>query len=307
LDHAEEPGNTGRLIRLATTAAVVSACVLIVAKGGAFLVTNSVSVLASFADSALDLLASVVSFMAVRHALVPADNQHRFGHGKAEPLSALAQGAFVAGSAVLLIAEAGSRFSSDAQVRSGELGIAVTLFAIILTLVLVTFQRHVVRQTGSLAIDADSLHYSGDLLLNLSVIAALFFSTYTTLQWADPVIAALIAVYLLYNAWRIAKSSINQLMDHELNESDRSLIIEIAMKHPKVKGVHELRTRSSGLNTFMQLHLVLDPELSLIEAHRVSDQVEQALTRDFANADIIIHQDPEGVEEYHPPVGAGLL
>lgn len=295
-----------RLMRAATYAAVGMALTLIVVKVAAFIMTNSVSILTSLADSALDLLASVVNLWAVRHALTPADDEHRFGHGKAEPLSGLAQSAFVAGSAVLLVVEAISRFSGEEQVTSGEVGIGVMVFSIFATLCLVVFQKYVVRRTGSVAINADSLHYTGDVLLNVSVIIALVLATYGDMGWADPVFAIGIAIFLLWNASRIARESIEVLMDRELPEAERSAIKDVVLKHPKVLGVHELRTRSTGLQKFIQLHMVLDPDLTLVEAHSISDQVEAALMADYPGADIIIHQDPDGVEEYHPPVGSAL-
>ncbi|MBT7450411.1 MAG: cation diffusion facilitator family transporter, partial [Rhodospirillaceae bacterium] len=272
-----------------------------------FLVTNSVALLSSLVDSVLDLFASLVTLWAVSHALTPADKEHRFGHGKAEPLSGLAQSAFVAGSALLLLVEAASRIGKDNQVIEGDLGIGVMIFTIVVTLLLVLFQKFVVKRTGSVAISADSLHYTGDLLLNLSVIGALVLSTYGDVAWADPVFATGIAIFLLWNASRIARKSVAVLMDHELPEEQRQAIKAVVLKHPKVLDVHELRTRSSGIQTFMQMHMVLDPKLSLLEAHRIADEVEMALMADYPGADIIIHQDPEGIDEYHQPVGSALV
>ncbi len=294
-------------MRFATYAAVSVAVVLILVKAVAFVLTNSVAILSSLADSALDLMASVVNLWAVGHALTPADEEHRFGHGKAEPLSGLAQSAFIAGSAVLLIVEGVSRFSNQEKVVAGDIGIGVMVFAIVATFCLVTFQKYVVKRTGSVAIGADSLHYTGDLLLNLSVIVALVLSTYANVTWADPVFAIGIALFLLWNASHITRKSIEVLMDRELPEEERAAIKATVMKHPKVLGVHELRTRSSGVQTFIQLHMVLDPNLTLLDAHSISDQVEMSLLADYPGADIIIHQDPDGIEEYHPPVGSALV
>ncbi|NKB43719.1 MAG: cation diffusion facilitator family transporter [Alphaproteobacteria bacterium] len=295
-----------RLMRFATYAAVGTAVMLIIVKTVAFLITNSVALLSSLIDSVLDLFASLVTLWAVGHALTPADKEHRFGHGKAEPLSGLAQSAFVAGSAVLLLVEAASRINKENQVLEGDFGIGVMIFTIVVTLLLVGFQKFVVKRTGSVAISADSLHYTGDLLLNLSVIGALVLATYGDVGWADPVFAIGIAFFLLWNASRIARKSIAVLMDHELPEEQRQAIKATVLKHPKVLDVHELRTRSSGLQIFMQMHMVLDPKLSLLEAHRIADEVEMALMADYPGADIIIHQDPEGVDEYHQPVGSAL-
>ena len=242
----------------------------------------------------------------MRHALTPADSDHRFGHGKAEPLSALAQGAFIAGSAVLVGIEAVARFDRPTPVSDGDFGIAVMVFSTVATIGLVVFQRYVIKRSGSTAISADSLHYTGDLMLNISVIVALIVATRFDVPWADPAFGVCIALFLLANAFRIARSAVGVLMDSELSEADRAKILAIVRQHPRVRNVHELRTRASGLHQFIQMHLVLDPALSLVDAHRISDDVEAAVQADFPNADIIIHEDPDGIAEFHPPVGAGL-
>lgn len=292
------------LVRLATALAVICALLLIAAKTWAYARTGSVSLLSSLADSAFDLLASTLNFIAVRVALTPADEQHRFGHGKAEPLSGLGQAAFVAGSAVLIIVQAYSRLYDPAPVTEPALGIGVTVFSMAVTLALVLFQRAVVARTGSLAVSADSLHYTGDLLLNASVVAALVLSSFGNLEWADPVFGIAISLFILVNAIRMAAGSVNALMDHELPAGDRERILSTAKRHPKVLRVHELRTRSSGLQKFIQMHIVMDARLTLLEAHRVADDVEKAIEAGFPGADIIIHQDPDGIPEHHPRVGA---
>lgn len=293
-------------MRLATLAAVASAFLLLGLKTWAYSATHSVALLSSLADSALDLMASGLNFMAVRLSLTPADEAHRFGHGKAEPLSALGQAAFVAGSGVLIVVESITRFSAPAAVPNSGLGIAVSAASIAITLALVGFQRMVVRRTGSLAITADSLHYTGDLLLNGSVIVALALASFGNFPWADPVFGIGISAFILVNAFRIANQAVAALMDRELPEPDREEILAIARQHPKVRHVHELRTRSSGAQKFIQMHLVLDHTLSLLEAHRIADDVEKAVEAAFPGADIIIHEDPEGVAEFHPPVGGAL-
>ena len=304
LTDAPDPGRAATLMRIATYAAVASAFTLVTVKSLAYFQTNSVALLSSLIDSALDLLASGVNLVAVRHALEPADSQHRFGHGKAESLSALAQAAFVAGSAILLAIEAVSRFTDPSHVTHGPTGIAVMVFSIVLTVALVTFQRQVVKTTGSIAITADFLHYTGDVLLNLSVIAALVLVTYFQIVWADAAFGLGIALFLFGNAIHIARKAVSDLMDRELPEEERRRIIDIARGHPKVKSVHELRTRTSGMNQFIQFHIVLDNKLSLLEAHRISDTVEDAIRAMFPTADVIIHQDPDGITEVHPPMGA---
>lgn len=290
-------------MRLATGAAVLCALLLIGVKTYAYARTGSVALLSSLADSALDLLASALNFIAVRVALTPADDLHRFGHGKAEPLSGLAQAAFVAGSAVLIVVQAISRLDEAAPVTEVSLGLGVTVFSIFVTLALVLFQRYVIARTASAAVSADALHYTGDLLLNASVIAALALSALPGFAWADPVFALGISAFIIVNAARIAVGSVDALMDRELPAEDRARILAVAEKHPKVKRVHELRTRSSGLQKFIQMHIVMDPALTLLEAHRICDDVEMAVGAEFPGADIIIHEDPEGIPEYHPRVG----
>jgi ferrous-iron efflux pump FieF len=299
------PGSA-RLMRAATNVAVAAAVVMVAIKGAAYVTTNSVALLSSLADSALDLMASALNFFAVRQALTPADAEHRFGHGKAEPLSALGQSAFVAGSAVLLAAEAASRFRSPIPVQQGDVGLVVMMIATVVTIALVTFQKYVVRKSGSLAIGADSLHYTGDVLMNLSVMAAIYASTSLNLPLADPIFGAAIAAFLLVNAARIGYSAIGDLMDQEMPEVDREKIAAIVRSFPAVKNVHEMRTRSSGVQSFIQMHIVLDKSLTLLEAHRISDDVEMAVLAAYPEADVIIHQDPEGVMEIHRPVGAAI-
>jgi ferrous-iron efflux pump FieF len=291
------------LMRLATRAAVACALLLIAVKTWAYLRTGSVALLSSLADSALDLLASVLNLIAVRFALTPADDQHRFGHGKAEPLSGLGQAAFVAGSALLIIVQAISHLHDPAPVSEASLGIGVTVFSIAITLGLVLFQRYVIARTSSVAISADALHYTGDLLLNASVIAALLLASMPGFGWADPVFGIAISVFILVNAGRIAVRSVDALMDKELPAEERARIKAVALQHPKVKRVHELRTRSSGMQKHVQMHIVLDPDLKLLDAHRICDDVEKAIEAEFPGVDIIIHEDPDGIPEYHSRIG----
>ncbi len=288
-----------RLMRLATMLAIGSAVLLVSMKTAAYFITGSVALLASLADSSMDLLASALNFFAVRHALLPADDNHRFGHSKAEPLSALGQSAFIAGSGVLLAIETVSRLITPVPVASGEVGLLVMIPATLITLGLVAFQRYVVRKTSSLAIGADSMHYTGDVLMNASVIFAVYATTYLGWSWADPLFGGLIAAFLLVNAGRIALASIAHLMDEEMPEAERQKILAIVRQNQNVKGVHELRTRRSGAKAFIQMHIMLAPSLTLFEAHRISDAVENDVLAAYPNADVMIHQDPEGLPEPH--------
>lgn len=293
----EAKAGDGRLMRQATYASVSVATVLIVIKFLAWLATDSVAMLATLVDSMLDAAASVVNLLAIRHALTPADREHRFGHGKAEPLAGLVQSAFIAGSALFLFVEAGRRLVHPQEIEDGTMALAVMGVSIALTLALVSFQRYVVRKTASLAISADRLHYFGDLLANASVAVALILAVEFGLQWADPVFGAAIAAYIVWSAWEIIRQSLDQLMDRELPDEDRKRIREIALSHREVRSVHDLRTRASGRDIFIQIHIELDPSASLVRAHKISDEVEAKLRAAFPAAEVIIHQDPEGLDE----------
>lgn len=286
-----DPARAGRLLQLATYASVFTATTLIIVKLVAALMTGSVSVLASLVDSMMDIAASLINLLAVRYSLQPPDREHRFGHGKAEPLAGLAQAAFIAGSAIFLILQAVDRLLHPQSVHDGTVGIAVLLFAIVATIALVAFQRHVIRRTQSTAIRADALHYATDLLTNAATIAALGLAM---MGWPmmDPIFAIGIALYILYSAGHIGYEAVQLLMDHELPPEVHSRIREIARTHPQVRGIHELRTRRSGQTYFIQLHVMLDDQMPLVEAHRVADEVEAAILTVFPNADVLIHEDP---------------
>jgi len=290
---------SGRLMRLATYASVSVACLLIALKTGAWIATESIAMLSTLVDSLLDALASIVNLVAVRHALTPADREHRFGHGKAEALAAMAQSAFIAGSSVLLLFHAGERFIHPRPLAAPEVGLWVMAVSIVLTVALVAFQGWVVRQTKSVAISADSLHYKGDILVNLAVIAALVLGAWFGWLYADPILGTAIAVYILYNAWQIVRDALDMLMDRELPDEDRKRVREIALSHEEVESLHDMRTRRSGPTSFIQFHLVMNAELTLLKAHEVSDEVELELRRAFPDAEIMIHQDPSGIDENH--------
>ncbi len=286
-----KPDEAKRLLKLATYASVSIAILLITTKLIAWLLSDSVSLLATLIDSCLDAAASLLNLFAVRHALQPADDEHRFGHGKAESLAGLGQAAFITGSAVFLLLEASSRLFKPHTPDAIGLGIAVMIFSILSTFILLSIQRHVIRKTGSTAIKADSLHYKMDVLINISVIVSLLLASMVTPIF-DAVIAIFIAAFILHSAWKIGSESIQLLMDRELPDDDRRRIEKIVLNHSGVLGMHDLRTRRSGIFNFIQLHLELDAELSLIQAHTIADKVEQALLDEFPGSDIIIHQDP---------------
>lgn len=281
-------------MKRATYASVSVAALLIVAKLVAWNLSGSVSLLATLIDSVLDAMASLVNLFAVRHALSPADREHRFGHGKAEALAGLAQAVLIAGSALFLMLEASQRLLAPLPLESVGMGMLVMLFSIGLTLALLSYQHRVIRLTDSTAIRADALHYRTDLLVNASVLLALGLSIW---GWPgfDALFAIGIALYILYSAWEIVMHAFEHLMDRELPDAERQEIKHIVREHPQVSGMHDLRTRRAGAATFIQLHLELDDELSLLQAHTISDEVEASIQQRFPAADVIIHIDPTSV------------
>ncbi|WP_419554944.1 cation diffusion facilitator family transporter [Pseudoalteromonas luteoviolacea] len=271
---------------------MVMAGIMIVAKASAWLSSGSASMLGSLTDSMLDVTASLMSFFVLSYALRPADDDHRFGHGKAEALAGLGQAAFISGSACFLAFHGIERLFNPVVINHSMLGVWVSLFAIFCTLLVVMVQHQVVKRTQSLAIKADSMHYKGDILLNIAVLIALLLSHYG-IMWADSVFAIGVAGYLLYNCWDIARESADHLMDKELPEEEKALIVEIATSHEAVFGVHNLRTRQSGKVKFVQLHLELDDDMPLMRAHEVADEVvSQIQAQSEGEIDVLVHQDP---------------
>jgi ferrous-iron efflux pump FieF len=298
------PQEVARLMKLATYASITVASTLIFAKLLAWGMSGSVSLLATLIDSLLDAAASLINLIAVRHSLSPADDEHRFGHGKAEALAGLGQAAFIAGSAGFLLLESGRRLMNPDPVQAYGIGIGVMVFSIVATLALLRFQRHVILKTDSPAIKADALHYRTDLMVNASVIVALLLASQ---GWPgfDPLFALGIALYILWSAWGIVKQAFDHLMDRELPDADREKIMEISNSHTEVHGLHDLRSRRSGTATFIQLHLELDEDLKLFEAHRISDEVEKSLQDSFPSAEIIIHIDPVSAVPNEPTPDPG--
>jgi ferrous-iron efflux pump FieF len=285
------------LMRRATYASVTAALLLIAAKLFAYVLTDSVSLLSTLLDSLLDAAASLLTMFTVRQSLVPADREHRFGHGKAEPLGGLAQSAFIAGSAIFLLVESGNRLVNPKALDNTLVGLAVMAFSILVTIALVAYQRMVIRRTGSVAIQADSLHYLSDLLINGAVVVALLLIRWTGWLPLDPIFALAIALYIMWTAWRVARAMLDMLMDRELPDADRQRIRQIAQGHAGVAAVHDLRTRTAGQSAFIQLHLEMDGALTLKQAHAIADEVETMIQKEFPGAEVITHQDPVGVPE----------
>jgi len=286
------PADTPRLMRWASIASMSVATVLIAAKTGAWLITDSVSMLSSLIDSALDLVSSLITFVAIRAALTPADADHRFGHGKAEALAGVAQAGFIAASAGGLLLTVADRFLHPRPVQQEMVGAAVSAVAIVLTLGLMLFQGYVVRRTGSLAITADRAHYTTDFVTNIAVGIGIWASSRLNEPLIDLAVAVGVAFYLGAGAWHIGRHAIDVLMDRELPTEDRQKILDIVRRQPGVRSVHDLRTRSSGLHQFIQLHLVFHPTMSLGRAHVMSDSVETAIREAFPQAEVIVHIDP---------------
>lgn len=298
-DGASAGERNARLLRLATYASVATAATLVAVKLGAWWVTHSVSLLSTLVDSLLDVAASVINLLAVRAALTPADYDHRFGHGKAEPLAALGQSAFIGGSAVFLLLEVSQRFLEPREIEATHIGIGVMVFSIAATLALLRFQKYVVRETGSLVIEADALHFSIDVLVNASVIVALVLISQFGWLLADPIFGLGIGIYILWHAWKLMRSSLDMLMDRELADDERVKISQIILENTDVRGIHDLRTRASGRQIFVQCHVELDGQMSLAAAHMVTDRIEAELAEAFPQAEILFHQDPHGIEEPH--------
>lgn len=294
-----------RLVNRAALAATSLATILLIVKIFAWWYTGSVSILAALVDSLVDIAASLTNLLVVRYSLQPPDTDHTFGHGKAESLAALAQSMFISGSALFLFLTGLQHLASPNVLRAPLVGVVVTVIALASTLILVTFQRWVVRKTHSQAIRADMLHYQSDVVMNGAILVSLGLSSYGFIR-ADALFALGIGVYILYNALRMGYEAVQSLLDRALPEEERQAIMDIATQWPGVQGAHELRTRQSGPTRFIQIHLELEDQLPLVQAHRVAEQVEQALLKKFPGSDIIIHQDPCSVVPTERESSAGF-
>lgn len=281
-------------VKIAAFSATATALVLVIIKLYAWVMTDASAMLASTTDSLLDLFASVMNVIILRFALAPADQEHKFGHGKAESLAGLVQAAFVLGSAILLMINGVERTITPKVIVHSEIGIWVSIIAIMMTLALVVLQKHVIKKTNSLAISADSLHYQSDLILNLGVLAALFLSQGYFAR-ADGLFTFAVGLYLMIGAGKIIWLSVQHLMDHELSGDEVEKIKATVLNHEKALGIHELRTRQAGQQRFIQFHLELDDELTLFEAHAIGEAIEEELMSAFSPCEIFIHHDPSSV------------
>jgi ferrous-iron efflux pump FieF len=263
--------------------------------------------LGSLADTALDLVASLATLIGVWVASHPADENHRFGHGKAEALAAIFQVMLITLSAGGIALRAITQLVDGGETAAAEEGIAVSIIAIVATLALLAWQRHVIRKTASLAIKTDHLHYQSDLLLNLAVIAALVLDQYAGFAAADPLMGLGIALWLAWGAWRAGGEALDHLMDHEWPEERRDEFLAVLAKHPDIRGVHDLRTRTSGADDFVQFHMAVDPHLTIVEVHDLMDDVEARIAQDFPDVEVLIHPDPKGLVDERGSAAKELL
>ncbi len=287
------PSHLARLMRLASYASVAVASVLLLAKLFAWWKTDSLAMLSSFTDSVFDVLMSIVNMLAVRYALKPADDDHRFGHTSIEDIAGLAQCAFIFAAMAMIVLQSAERLANPhINLSNPELGIGVSILGMVLTTALVLFQTYVTRRTKSLVIAADRLHYVGDILFNLGVLAAFVLSSFYGLVWADGAIAILIALIVIKSTWPLGVRAFNNLMDREMPDEEKKTILDIIDAMPEIKGYHNLKTRYSGAKAFVQLHVDIDANLNFRDAHAIADKLEHAIEHAFEGADVIIHTDP---------------
>ena len=283
---------TARLLKQATYASVSTALLLVIVKFAAWLATGSLSILASLIDYLMDVFGSFINLMAIRYSLNPADDDHSFGHGKAEALAGLAQASFITGSALILFIHGIERLASPVPIQYVGLGLGIMIFSILATLVLIAFQRYVIKKTNSTAIRADSLHYTTDLLTNICTIIALLLTRFSGGEFMDPIFSMIIAGIIFRSAWQIGSEAVQLLMDQQLPRGQLEIIKHIVLSHQQVLGMHDLRTRQSGQNAIIQFHLDLNANLPLSKAHCIGKELEKLIWVSFPGADVTIHHDP---------------
>lgn len=287
--------DSAALNRSAAFASISVALLLTGMKAWAALATGSTAMLGSLADTLLDLVASLATLLGVWIAAQPDDDNHRFGHGKAEALAAMFQVVLISISALTLAFRAVTQWFAGARPEGAEGGIVVSAIAMGATALLLAWQHHVIRRTGSLAISTDHVHYKSDLALNLAVIAALALDQYAGISGADSLFGLAIAAWLGWGAWGASQEAIEQLMDHEWPDAKKDRFLEVVARHPELRGLHDLRTRTSGDRDFVQFHVAVDPQMTVREAHDVMDEIEAKLLGEFPGIEILIHPDPEGL------------
>jgi ferrous-iron efflux pump FieF len=293
--------NTHLLVRSASIASLLVASTLIVLKYYGWVTTTSVSLLASLADSLIDFLASVFVFVAISYSMLPADAKHRFGYGKSEGLAAFVQSLLIGISGIYVCFEAIKRLLNPSQINQPSIAIWIILVSIVLTLTLVMYQKYVVKKSKSIAIESDRYHYLTDTYINLSVLFSIAITGWTRFVFIDALVGLLISGVILYTSVTLLKKSFKILLDQEIQSDDRDRIREIALDHPKVLGFHDLRTRDTGRNYIIQFHLELDPNMSLLESHEITDEVTDNVLKLYPDSELIIHTDPLGIDEERDP------
>lgn len=279
-------------LRRVTLAAVLVSTLLVALKTGGWASTNAVSLLSSLADSFFDVLISCINFFALRYALKPADEDHRHGHASIEDIAGLAQFAFISGSMLFVVIRAIEQFITPTPIAAPEYGMTIMVISLLLTACLLVYQRAVHKRTGSLIVHADSLHYLGDVMMNASIIFSLAVVHFIQIEWLDPLLAIIIAIYVLREAWQVGKRAFNNLMDHEMPDDQKAHIVEIVESSTGIENMHKLKTRYSGTKVFIQMHIGIAKNTSFVDAHDITDKLEHRLAERFPGADIIIHQDP---------------
>ena len=293
--------NTDFLVRSASIASLLVASTLIVLKSYGWVTTASVSLLGSLADSLIDFLASVFVFVAISYSMLPADAKHRFGYGKSEGLAAFIQSLLIGISGIYVCFEAIKRLLNPSQINQPSVAIWVILVSIALTLALVMYQKYVVKISKSIAIESDQYHYLTDTYINISVLFSIVITGWTRFVFIDALVGLLISGVVLYTSVTLLKKSFKILLDQEIQSEDRDRIREIALDHPKVLGFHDLRTRDTGRKYIIQFHLELDPNMSLLESHEITDEVTDNVLKLYPDSELIIHTDPLGIDEERDP------
>ena len=297
----ENKKNTEPLVKSASIASLLVASTLIVLKYYAWVTTSSVSMLGSLADSLIDFLASIFVFIAITYSFLPADEKHRFGYGKSEGLAAFIQSLLIGISGIYVFTEAIKRLLNPSQINQPNIAVWIILVSIVLTIALIMYQRYVVKKSQSMAIESDQYHYLTDTFINLSVLFSIVITGWTRFTFIDAVVGLLISGVVLYTAFILLKKSFKILLDQEIQSSHRDQIRKIALQHPQVLGFHDLRTRDTGQKYIIQFHLELDPSMTLLESHKITDEVTDNVLNVYPNSELIIHTDPLGIDEIRDP------
>lgn len=278
--------------------AMSAAFFLAVIKAVVGFMTGSLSVLASAVDSILDIISSFFNFLAIKKAEQPADTDHQFGHGKYESLAAFIQSLIILGAGITILISAWNKFSSGEQESFSMANIWVMLVSVIVTICLTVYLRYTAKKENSAALEADCAHYAADLYTNIGILIALALMKITGLSFIDPLIAALAAVYIIYSALKLSVNVSKILLDSRVEEETYKKLISVLESFDGYhKDFHRLRTRSSGHEKFIDMHMTLCSKLTLGEVHKIIDEIEEAIKREIPDADITIHPEPCNHEE----------